>query len=218
MARSIAALGGEANLRKYTSTVITYEFDAENQGFTGEIVASMKAPNLAASTMKLVALGKTIGTIREYFDGVAGGTQTSFSEPVVYSDKQIDDARIAADFYGALNWKTLFKSVTVKGTSKIGDEEVYVIVKTPEKGGAVTDYVSTKSFLLLKREMSRTGPTGATQPVVETYSDYRSVEGMMVPFSSETTLPGLGKLVSRVKDVKLGVDIPESVFRAQARK
>lgn len=214
MAKVIAAAGGEANLRKHKSVISTALIDLENQGITGEAVSIGKAPNASASTTIFAALGKKIATIRGYFDGASGGEETSFGPPEVLTDKQLDDARIASDFYQLLNWKTLFKSVTIKEKSKIGDEEVYVVVKTPDKGNAVTDYVSAKSFLVLKRETLRStlGGDGPT-PVTETFSDYRNVDGWMVPFTTTSKIPGLGNVIARVKDVKFDVDLPDAKFR-----
>ena len=59
--------------------------------------------------------------------------------------------------------------------SKVADEDVYVVVKTPEKAPAIIDYISAKSFRLVKRRSEGTG-----QETI--YSDYRNVDGEMVPF------------------------------------
>jgi hypothetical protein len=215
MAKVIGAAGGEANLRKHKSMITTSVIDFENQGMTGEVSTVAKAPNLSASNTTLTAQGKKIGTIREYFDGAKGGAQTSFSPAEAYADDQLNDARIDFDFYQLLNWKTLFKSVTVKEKSKLGDEEVYVVVKTPEKGAAVTDYISAKSFLVLKREMMRSTLGGDGPAMVsESYSDYRSIDGRMVPFTTTSKLPGLGNVITRVKEVRFGVDAPDKEFRS----
>jgi CubicO group peptidase (beta-lactamase class C family) len=218
MAKAISAAGGEANLRKHRSMTVTTALDFENQGLTGENVVYAQAPNLASTTTTLVGLGKKIGVMREYFDGANGGAEVSFAQNEPYKDKRLEDARIAFDFYETLNWKTLFKTVTIKEKSKVGDEEVYVVVKTPEKGNPVTDYLSTKSFLLVKRD--RTVNVGAGQGTVqigETYSDYRSVDGVMVPFGSVTQHPSMGRVVGKVKEVKFNVDIPATTFRASAK-
>lgn len=216
MAKAIAAAGGEANLRKHRSMTQTATLELENQGLTGENVLHAQAPNLATSTTTLVGLGKKIGTLREYFDGTQGGSETSFSLPEKFKDKRLEDARIASDFYEQLNWKTLYKTVTIKEKSKVGDEEVYVVVKTPEKGNPVTDYISAKSFLLVKRDRTVTAGQG-TMVIGETYSDYRNVDGVMMPFGSVTQHPTMGRIVSKVKEVKFNVDIPATAFRASAK-
>jgi CubicO group peptidase (beta-lactamase class C family) len=218
MAKTIAAAGGEANLRKHHSMMMTSALDFENQGLTGELVARAQAPNLTASVVTVTGLGKKIATMREYFDGSGGGAELSFALPETLKDKRLEDARVAADFYELLNWKTLFKTVTIKEKSKVDDEEVYVVVKTPEKGNPITDYISTKSFLTLKRD--RTVGVGAGQGAIrigETYSDYRNVDGVMIPFKSVSQHPTMGRIVSTVKEVKFNVDVPATTFRASAK-
>jgi CubicO group peptidase (beta-lactamase class C family) len=218
MAKMIAAAGGEENLRKRKSVLVTGTLTLENQGLTGELEQFSKEPNLFSSTTTLMALGKKIGTIREFFDGTGGGTDLSFGPPSTYSDKQIDDVRVRADFHPELNWKTLFKTVEIKAISKVGDEEVYVVVKTPEKGNAITDFVSTKTFLLLKQE-ALSSPPGqeASVPSSSTFGDYRRIDGSMIPFQITSETPGMGTVVTRIKEVKFNADVPDSRFKAQKK-
>ncbi len=218
MAKVILAAGGEANLRKHQSVVTTGTVELENQGLTAEWINYAKAPNMFSSTTKLMALGKKVGVMREYFDGSAGGSETDFSPPSPYRGKLVDDARISASFHQELEWKILFKSVVIKGVSKVGDEEVYVVVKTPEKGNPVTDYISTKTFLLVKRDrmVSLFGDEGAAI-VGQTFSDYRSVEGVMIPFKIVAQNPGLGSVITRVKEIKFNVTVPDAEFKAKGK-
>jgi CubicO group peptidase (beta-lactamase class C family) len=219
MSKVIAAAGGEANLLKHTSMVTTATVDFENQGVTGEATISAKAPNLSATDLTLMALGKKIGAMREYFDGARGAQEESFAPAQIKAGKSLEAARIEADFYGLLNWKKLFKDVAVKRMSKVGDEDVYVVVKTPEKADPITDYISAKSFLLLKRETTDSRSTSMVeQPATAIYSDYRMVDGRMIPFRIAHNTLDLGDVVVRVKEVKFDVSLPDSVFRSQARK
>lgn len=218
MAKAITAAGGEANLRKHRSMKVVTTLDFENRGLTGESVAYTRAPNLSAPTITIMGLGKKIGSIREYYDGASGGSETDFSLPEVYKEKQLDDTRVASDFYETPNWKRLYKTVTIKEKSKVDGEEVYVVVKTPEKGNAVTDYISAKSFLLLKRD--RTISVGAGQgaiPISETYGDYRNIDGVTLAFSSVTSHPSMGRVVGKVKEIKFDIDTPDATFRATAK-
>jgi CubicO group peptidase (beta-lactamase class C family) len=219
MSKVIEAVGGEANLRKHTSMVTTAIIDFESQGVTGEATISAKAPNLSAADVTLMALGKKIGAMREYFDGARGAQEVSFAPAQIKTGKSLEAARIEADFYGLLNWKKLFKEVSVKRMSKVGDEDVYVVVKTPEQADPITDYISAKSFLLLKRETINSRSTSmAEQLATATYSDYRMVDGRMIPFRIAQNTDTGGDVVVRVKEVRFDVSLPDSVFRSQARK
>jgi CubicO group peptidase (beta-lactamase class C family) len=216
-AKMIKARGGEENLRKHKSRMTTAELNLEHQGLTGTEIINAKAPNYLATSTKLWTLGKQIATIDEYFDGATGVEMSSFSPTETKSGKSLEDTRIAADFYEPLNWKKLYRNVVIKKMAKVGDEDVYVVVKTPEKGNEVTDYVSTKTFLLVRRDTLETSETsGITLPVKEVFSDYHMVEGEMIPFKTITSIPTIGDIVTTVKEIKFDVDIADATFRAPA--
>jgi CubicO group peptidase (beta-lactamase class C family) len=214
LSKMIAAYGGEENFRKHESSVSTIEVDLENQGVFAKGTISSRAPNLTASQMTLTALGKKLGTIVTYFDGSAGGEVISFAPAETYSGKRLEDIKAAADFYSLLNWKKNYQSITFKKMGKVGDEDVYIIERKTEKGTAVTDYVSTKSFLVLQRDSLIPVETiGIELPQTETFSDYRNVDGLMVPFKTVGNNVANGDIVLRILEIKFDVEIPDSVFR-----
>jgi CubicO group peptidase (beta-lactamase class C family) len=218
MKKVVEAAGGEVNLRKHASMVMETTTDLENEGMTGETVVSTKAPNLSAAAMKYFALGKELGTNFDYFDGRGGVSfivsgKTMVGNPLMRRGKLLEDARIAADFYAPLGWKTLYKNVSIKKMSKIGDEDVYVVVKTPENAHPVTDYISAKSFLVLRRESSQPAGYGdATVPYFENFSDYRTIDGVNLPFKVISG-SAAGTNMTTVKSVKFNVEVPDSAFR-----
>lgn len=217
IAKMIEAYGGEANLRKHKSAVMTVELDLESQGMKGLGTISTRAPNLAGSEMTFTALGKKVAQIVTFFDGNGGGEVMSFGPPETYSGKRLDDIRNGADFYDVLNWKTNYKNITVKRITKFGDEDAYVVEKRPEKGTVVTDYVSTKSFLLLKRDSLIVSETAGVEiPQTQMFSDYRNVDGVMVAFKFSSSNIANGDITMRVRDMKFDVDIPDTVFQKPA--
>jgi len=219
IAKMITAYGGETSLRKHTSSLTTVDVDLENQGVQAEGEISARAPNLTASDMRLKALGKQIGWIVSYFDGNAGGEVVSFGPEDTYTGRRLEDIRSGADFYDVLNWKKNYKTITVKRLSKVGDEETYVVERKGEKGTPVTDYVSTKTFLVLKRDSLITSETSGVEiPLIQTFSDYRMIDGVMIPFKMVSNNIANGDIVLRVKEVKWDVSIPDSVFKKPVKK
>lgn len=215
--KMIAAYGGEENLRKHKSSVTTVQVDLESQGVQGTGSISSRAPNLVGSDMTFTAIGKKIAQIVSFFDGSNGGEVMSFGPPENYSGKRLEDVRAGADFYDVLNWKTNYKTITVKKIASVGDEDAYVVEKKSEKGTPVTDYVSTKSFLVLKRDSIVVNETaGIELPQTQTFSDYRPVDGVMIAFTQRSSNIANGDITMRVVDVKFDVDIPDSVFRKPA--
>ena len=217
LTKMIAAYGGEENLRKHKSSVMMVEIDLENQGVQGKGSISARAPNLAASDMTFTALGKKIGSIVGYFDGTNGGEIMSFAPEETYSGKRLEDIKAGSDFYDVLNWKTNYKTITVKRMGKVGGEDVYILEKRSDKGTPVLDYISTKSFLVLRRDSVIVSETaGIELPQTQSFSDYRNVDGVMVPFKSVSSNIANGDIVMRITDVKFDVDIPDSVFKKPA--
>ncbi len=217
LTKMIAAYGGEENLRKHKSSLATVEVDLENQGVMAKGTISARAPNLTASEMTFTALGKKLGSLTSYFDGAAGGEIISFAPAETYSGKRLEDIKAGADFYDVLNWKKNYQSITFKRMGKVGDEEVYILERKTEKGTPVTDYISTKSFLVLRRDSVVANETsGIELPQTENFSDYRNVDGVMIPFKMVANNIANGDIVLRVVDVKFDVDIPDTVFRKPA--
>ena len=217
LTKTIAAYGGEENIRKHKSSVITIEADLENQGVIANAVIRARAPNMTGSEMTFTTLGKKIGWVTTYFDGNSGGEVMSFGPGQTYSGKRLEDIKAASDFYEVANWKKNYAKITFKRMGKVGDEDVYIIERRNEKGTPVTDYISTKSFLVLRRDYVVANETsGIEVPQTETFSDYRNVDGVMVPFRTVASNIANGDVVLKIVDVKFDVDIPDSVFRKPA--
>ncbi|HEX7955653.1 MAG TPA: serine hydrolase [Pyrinomonadaceae bacterium] len=215
MAKVIEAQGGEAALRRHKTLRVVADVDLLHQGVSGEALVYARAPNAYAQEVKLVALGKKIGSFREFFDGAQGGDEGSFMPYNPKTGKELDEVRVASDFYAPLNWKTLFRKAEIKKMAKVGDEDAYVVVLTPERGSAVTQYVSAKTFLLLRQDTLATSDT-ISLPVTETYSDYRSVDGVMIPFRRVSNSQTMGDTVLRVREAAFDVPVPEEAFRPKA--
>jgi len=217
IAKMIEAYGGEANLRKHTSSISTVEVDLEHQGLQATGVIKAKAPNLFVSDMNLLALNRKIGSIVSYFDGNAGGDVMTFAPEEIYTGKRLEDIRLGSDFYDVLHWKKNYTTITVKRIAKVGDEDAYVVEKRSEKGTPVTDYISVKTLLLLKRDsVIHSDTTGVDIPQTQIFSDYRMVDGMMIPFKTVSNNIANGDIVTRVKDIKFDVEIPDTAFRKPA--
>ena len=216
MAKTIEALGGEDNLRKINSRVSKFEIDLVHQGVKGYGTSYAEAPNKTSTETKITALGKEIATITDYFDGTSGGEATSFARDEVYTGQRLKDVKYSADFNSFLDWKTETKSVEIKGIEKVGDEDAYVVKVQPKEASAVTYYISTKTFLPVKTISLIVSSTSSQKiPIASTMSDYREVDGVMIPFKVVSENPGMGDVVIYTKEVKHNVKIDDAKFKAR---
>ncbi len=203
MAKVVAAQGGEQNLRKHHSLSVRYSTLLDNQGMTTAGVIYRAAPNLSSDFEVARAQGKTISWAHEFFDGNTGADEDSFELTVPLSASALDDRRVQDDFYGDLNWKTMYAKLEIVKLEKVGDEEAYALKKTLKSGTSTTDYISTKTSLILKTESANR---------TQSMSDYRNVDGVLIPFKIDADDLRLGKVHWTATDVQFDQPTPSGAF------
>jgi CubicO group peptidase (beta-lactamase class C family) len=219
MAKAIDASGGEANWKKLTSRVITSTLDLEQQGVKATSTSWVKAPNMTATETKMTALGKEIATGWEFFDGTTGEEAYTFSPTQKLTGKRLEDVRLGADFYAMLDWKSKYKTITISRIAKVGDEEAYAVEFEPEKGSKFTEYYSTKTFLMLKREgIVSSSTSDIAIPYTILFQDYRDVDGVKISFKQTNNTASNGDIVTIVTSVKHNVPLDNKVFAARKLK
>ncbi len=219
MQKAIEAEGGEANMRKVTTRVVEFDIDLESQGVQAHGTNYSKAPNKSAGETIFTALGKTIGTEYEFFDGTQGEDSLSFAPTDKYSGKRLEDIRIGSDLYGMLNWKTVFKKVEVIGTTKIDGEDTWIVSFESERGTAYREYYSAKTFLALRRDGLIASSTSEQQiPYTISFSDYRDVDGIKLPFKTVNNNIANGNIVTTIKSVKHNVPVDDKLFAPRKMK
>ena len=219
LAKSIEAIGGEAAWRKLSTRVAEFDMDLENQGVQAHGTSYNKAPNKTAGDTTFTALGKTIATEWEFFDGTNGEDLLSFAPVDKYTGKRLEDVRLSANFYGPIEPKKHFKRIEVVAVAKVDGEDAYVVNFEPEKGSPYTEFYSTKTFLLLKRSGVVTSSTSDQQiPYTVLFSDYREVDGIKLPFKTVNSNVANGNIVTTIKSVKHNVKIDDEIFGPKRAK
>ncbi|GDX40002.1 hypothetical protein LBMAG21_02940 [Armatimonadota bacterium] len=209
LGKMVSAVGGEVNLRKIKTVTLVSVLEMESQGYANHLTQYYKSPNLTSEYNELRSVGKKIGWIREYFDGVNGGQVSSFAPSQVKSEGELADAGRGHIVYALLEAKRLYKSIAITGVEKVGDEEAYVLEKTPEKGVPTKEYVSTRSFLVLK---------SVVRGAIATYHDYRKVGNFVTPFRTFITTPNEGNIIITVQKVKLDDELSDTLFEAPTKE
>jgi Photosynthetic reaction centre cytochrome C subunit len=182
LSKYIAALGGEQNLKKITTRLITAEQDVPT-GPGGVIPAPAqvevyeKAPNL------LLRVAKTKqATLLSGFDGTTAWSQDARGRVAPLVELESVRERRSADFYEPLEIVKEYSDLKVEGIEKVGAAEAYVVVGQPSEGIPVRLYFDTKSGLLLRRFTVVPTSVGDS-PFEVDYEDYRDAgSGVKYPF------------------------------------
>ncbi len=212
--KTIAALGGEENWKKLNSREMKFDMDFVSQGLKAKGVSYQQSPNKSSSSVSVNAFGKEIATIRDYFDGTKGGEEYSFGPDEEYTGKRLEDIKFGNDFYGLVSWKDNLEKAEIVKMDKIGDEEVYVVSLEPKNASKITMYISTKTFLPLRKTSIVVSSTSSQRiPITENFSDYREVDGVMIPFMTTSSNPGMGEIITIITEVKHNVKIDDKKFQ-----
>lgn len=204
--RMIDALGGEANLRRHVSKEIRARKSYENQGVLADVTIDERAPSLHDEREIWTAAGREIASLRIYFDGKAGGQETTFGQDAVNDAEGNARARRDYALHALLDLARLYKTITVREAATVGEEPAWELELMPEHGWATRLYVSQKTSLILIRE---------SEGETKSFDDYRDVDGELVPFHI-TIHDALGDTALEITSVHFNLEVPDEKFRASA--
>ncbi|MGH9762050.1 MAG: hypothetical protein ACREDR_12005, partial [Blastocatellia bacterium] len=151
------------------------------------------------------------------YDGTKGWHKTTgeHGRLQIVGGSQLEELQRTAELIPALDAKTQFQRVVVRGKGKIGDQDVYIVIAfTPGKGGEQL-YFDVNSGLLVRRFVAPRTPLGPI-PSVEDFSDYRVVDGVKIPFTIKETGPRF-TTTEKLSEVKHNVSIDDSKFSPPAQ-
>lgn len=208
MAKAIEALGGEENLRRVKTLSYRFVYDMESQGVKAAGVTAKVAPDQQGDLLIFTAAGRRIGWDYSISNGTRSAEETSFSPVDWKKGVELGDGLVGSLMFQELDWQKRFESVSITGTEKVDGQECFVVEKRPKLGHKVTDYISTTSYLLLKRSSG----AGAGQ-YSEIYKEYKPFDGVQIPVSiyRETAIGGGGPVT--ITDVKLNQPVDPAMLK-----
>jgi zinc protease len=212
--RYVKALGGRAVIEKIKSRVSKGTFEIPSlAGVKGTLEIYEKAPNKEVAFLNIPGVGMEA----EGYDGNVAW-ELEPDSGVVHEKKGLElaSAKREAEFYGDLKLKELYSSMKLKGVEKVGAREAYLIEAVPAAGSPDLYYFDTETGLLLRKDSVEEGDEGK-HTVQEFYDDYRSVDGVKLPFSlhqvSADTVFNL-----KLTEVKQNVPVDDAKFNKPEEK
>ncbi len=202
---------GARALAKRSSIKITSTQRLVNQGLTARRVVVRGAANTLRDEVTLQAFGRDIGTIMVAYDGARARERVSFIDELPITEQQVNAIRLQALFDPLAEHPELFEAPVIQRAGTIGEEPTIVFTVAIKTGGSVVTHVSTKSWRILKQELSTPmGKDGAERRDTLRFADYRRVGGVWIPHT--ITSNGLhGEAVETVEKVEFDVPAPGGV-------
>lgn len=104
-----------------------------------------------------------------------------------YTDDELQKSALQADLDGPLvDYVAKDTKVELEGTEKLEDHDTYRLKLTMKNGHSVHVWIDAKTFLETKIEGAPRRLDGLEHPVEIYFSDYRTVDGLQIPFLLET--------------------------------
>lgn len=208
----VTALGGKAAIEKVTSRISTGTFQVPDDSLQGTVTFYAKAPNKRRYTIDIPGFGQ----IDQCFDGITGWARNPQVGLRDLNETELAQERISADFYAALNIRTTFSGLVVKGKEKVGERDAYVLEGKESTGGPRVMYFDTGTGLLIRVTVERESPEGKV--TVENYlDDYHEVDGVKVPHLLTQVQPLL-RIVTQVTEVRNNAPVDDALFEKPVKQ
>lgn len=208
LAKALEARGGNEAWAKVQTIRLTATTTIHQAGMEAEMVVTMKRPNQYMSETNVAGTKMLQG-----YDGQrAWYTNPMTGAAEVMPDAQAAMLRDQADFEGPLvNWAAKGNSVTLVGTVDVDGVKAYKITVKDKTGSTKTLYIDAVTFFEIKMETE--SDAMGKSVLVEIYrSEYKKVNGVLIPFRVETRMMGMAMSTTEITDAAVNVQVDDAVF------
>src|SRR5260221_8183661 len=210
LAKHYDAMGGLEKLKALNTMRITGSMSM-GQGMEAPIVVERKRPG--KRRVEFTVQGMT-GV--QAFDGEKAWSLMPFmgkKDPELSSDEDNKNELDDADFDGGLvDWKAKGHNVELVGKESVDGADAYKLKLTKKSGKVEYHYLDAETYLLVKEE-GTVKRRGTEMEGESTFSDYKDVQGYMMPFATEQGVKGMPQRQKMtISKIELNVPIDDSRF------
>jgi hypothetical protein len=206
LAKYVQAIGGKKASEKIKSRMSKGTVEMMPMGIKGTFENYAAAPNKSSTKLSLAGIGDFV----EIFDGTTSWINNPFQGSRDKQGEELAQAKITYNFNREMNLAKLYSKMELKGIEKVGADDAYVVVATPDNLPEEIFYFDTKSGLLVRQDSTSITPEGKMSG--KTFlEDYRAVDGVKIPFKTRSILPQF-EFVTTFTEVKNNVAVEESKF------
>ena len=150
------------------------------------------------------------------YDGENGWTimpWTGSVEPQDLNEDQLKGMKQMADMEGDLyNWEEKGFELTYEGEEDMEGTPVHKLKLVKEDGDVFTYYIDAENYVILKVD-SKVDVQGTEMMSSSYYSNFKPVEGMIMPFSIENRVNDQVQLQLVIESYEIDSEIDNSMFK-----
>ena len=148
------------------------------------------------------------------YDGASGWTSAPNRPVREIPSVEVASAQVEVNLQMPLQMKQLFNEVKTAAPEKIGDREMYVVAGINSGEVAAKFYFDEDSGYLLRILRYTKSPLGRNPTQID-YADYRSQDGLKIPFHLTIARPN-SRLIVQIEDAKFNVPVDDAKFSRPA--
>jgi outer membrane lipoprotein-sorting protein len=211
--KNVAARGGLSAWRAVNSLTLSGEMEAGGkQNPKLPFVMNMKRPN--KSRLEITFQGKAAVQV---YDGTQGWKFRPFLnrddiEP--FNALEAKQAAAAAELDGPLvDYQRKGTQVQLAGTELVEGKKTYKLKLTPRTGDPIHVWVDASTFLEAKIDGDPRKLDGKAHQVAVFYRDFKTVNGLVIPHTLETTVDGVKQTHKMtIQSVKVNAALDDTLF------
>ena len=202
--RLVEVCGGKEAWNKLKNRKATMELKISGMDAVVTVIES--TPNKSKTVMSLMGMA-----IEDVCDGKIIWSRHPINGLVVLEGKDLDVKLEAAKFDKFVAWRKNFKAQKYEGIVDVDEKPCHKITMTPHHGHDAIWYLDVESGLQVREDRVEEAQGSRIEAKV-LMSDYRSVDGVKIPFTNVMDLGGLGKHTQKIKSIKHNVELPKDIF------
>jgi hypothetical protein len=207
----VEVTGGRAAHERLYNRVSKVRVIHPEMGFEDTMVVYRAEPNHEFLEIESDALG----SIKQGVYGNIAWVWNLQTEPMVEEGEALAAALDRAAFDLIVNWRKYYKEVKCVGEETVGGKACYKVVLAPNHGEPETRYYDKASNLMVRAKITRLFTNMPSMPVEMTLSDYRAVDGVLLPHRIEQQFEQCGSTRERVlvtTTIEHNVELPPDRF------
>jgi len=202
----ITAIGGKEKLDAVKDMSILMSATISGMPMEATAKTLKKRPNLFLTEMNVAGFG-TVQKV--YFDGKKGET-SGMQGSAVLEGEELEEIKKQGAFFGEAEYLSNGYKLNLVAINMLEGEEAYTL-EVDNNGAISTEYYSVETGLKLREESTVESPQGEIT-VSQSYSDYRAVDGIMMPFLINIS-QGPQKISMTTTEAKINSGLKKSDFK-----
>ena len=209
VAKHIIAMGGADKLSKFKSVKISANMEVMNM----EMPVTTTIVQDKGFRTETTAQGMTIVQAVNGNTGWMINPMAGQSKATALPEEVVKTMTSQTDLTGLYNYKEKGYTLAMEGEEDIAGAKVYKVVVTLKNGIKQENYISKDTFYILKI-VAMVPVNGQDIKTESLQSDFKQVDGITFPFSSEVTttaMPGMA-MVNKIASIEINPKIDDSIF------